>query len=87
MILTLEFVGAIGILVPFLLFQRGTWSPHSLPYLTFNVGGSAVLTAVAIVRDQYGFIIIQVVWTLVAAVGLARLLLARSPARSTRRSR
>lgn len=72
MILALEFVGAIGILVPFALFQRGRWSQHSYAYLALNLVGSGILTAVAIVEDQYGFLILQGVWTLIAALGIVR---------------
>lgn len=72
MVLVLELIGALGILVPFALFQAGTWSQHSYRYLAFNLVGAAILTAVAIVEVQYGFIVLQGVWTLVAALGILR---------------
>lgn len=72
MILALEFVGAVGILVPFALLQFGVWSQHAYAYLALNLTGSAILTAVAVLEDQYGFLILQAVWTLVAALGIAR---------------
>ena len=79
MTLALEFVGAIGILVPFALLQRRVWSPRDLAYLALNLVGSAILTAVAIVDGQYGFVLVQAAWTLVAAAGLGRRLAQRRP--------
>jgi hypothetical protein len=76
-ILALEFLGAVAILVPFALFQRGRWSQHALPYLALNLVGGAILTVVAIVNSQYGFVILQAVWTLVAAAGIVRVMHAR----------
>jgi hypothetical protein len=70
--LVLQFVGALGILLPFVLFQLGRMSQHAYPYLVCNVVGSAVLTVVAYLDGQWGFVIVQAVWTLAAAVGIAR---------------
>jgi hypothetical protein len=70
--LALQFVGAIGILVPLTLFQAGRLSQHAYSYLTMNLFGSAVLSVVAVIDSQWGFVILQVVWALVAAAGLAR---------------
>lgn len=76
--LALQFIGAIGILVPFALLQFGVWSQHSGRYLALNLVGSAILTAVAILEDQYGFVILQAVWTLVTAASILRLARARA---------
>lgn len=70
--LALQFVGAIGILVPFTLFQAGRLSPHAYAYLVLNLVGSAILTAVAYLDGQWGFVILQAVWTLAAAFGISR---------------
>lgn len=72
MTLVLEFAGALGILVPFALLQFGRMSQHALPYLVLNLVGSGVLTAVAVVQQQWGFVILQAVWALVAAWGIIR---------------
>lgn len=71
--IALEFAGALGILVPFALFQLGRTSQHSGLYLWLNLAGSSLLTAVALVRDQWGFLILQAVWTVVTAWSLVKL--------------
>lgn len=68
----LEFVGAVGILVPFALFQLGRISQHSLWYLLANAFGAVVLTGVAGLTSQWGFVILQGVWALAATVGIIR---------------
>lgn len=71
MILILEFTGAIVILVPFALVLANRLSSHAVPYLWMNLIGSVVLTYVAWVEHQWGFVLIQVVWAIVAAWGLS----------------
>ena len=73
MILALEFVGALGIVVPFALYQLGRTTQHSLLYLLLNLCGSCLLTVLAWLHHQWGFVILQGVWTLVTAWSLARL--------------
>jgi len=70
--LALQFVGAMGILVPFAMFQAGRMSQHGYAYLALNLLGSAILTAVAYLDGQWGFVILQAVWALVAAIGILR---------------
>ncbi|UIJ33757.1 hypothetical protein [Allobranchiibius sp. GilTou73] len=53
--LALQFIGAIGILLPFALLQIGRLSQHSYAYLALNLDGSAVLTTVAYLDGQWGF--------------------------------
>lgn len=65
-----EFVGALGILVPFALFQLGRMSQHGLIYLIANAFGATVLTVVAYLTDQWGFVILQGVWALAAFAGI-----------------
>ena len=79
MILALEFTGAILILVPFAMLQARRMSPHSTAYLWLNLIGSVVLAYVAWSERQWGFLLIQVVWALVAAWGLSPWRRARPP--------
>lgn len=67
-----EFVGSIGILVPFALFQLGRMSQHGLWYLITNAAGSVLLTIVAALTGQWGFVILQGVWALAACYGIIR---------------
>ena len=71
MILVLELIGAIVILVPFALLQIGRMTSHAPAYLWPNLIGSVVLTFVAFVEEQWGFVLVQVVWAVVAAWGLS----------------
>lgn len=70
--LALQFVGALGILVPFTLLQFRRTSAHSWLYLTLNAVGASILTWLAVVESQWGFVILQGVWALTALVGLLR---------------
>jgi hypothetical protein len=73
MIVALEFAGALGIVVPFALFQLGRTTQHSVLYLLLNLAGSTLLTVLAWLHRQWGFVVLQGVWTLVTAWSLARL--------------
>lgn len=68
----LQFVGALGILVPFVLLQFGVVGQHAWSYLALNLAGAGILTGVALVERQWGFVILQGVWALAAAWGLLR---------------
>lgn len=73
MTLLLEFAGAIIILIPFALSLVRRMSTRSAAYLWLNLVGSALLSWVAWVGSQWGFVLVQIVWALVAARGLLRL--------------
>lgn len=67
-----EFIGALGLLLPFTLLQFGRLTQHGLVYLLLNLVGSGILTVVAVVQHQWGFVILQAVWALVAAWSIIR---------------
>lgn len=75
----LQIAGAILILVSFAGAQRGTLSPHSLLYLVLNLVGSAILTVVAVIGRDPGFILLEGVWALVSLWGLIAVLRGRTP--------
>jgi hypothetical protein len=66
-----QIIGAILILAAFAANQRDWMSPHSRVYLTLNLIGAAVLTGVALDERDWGFFLLEAVWTLVSAWGLA----------------
>jgi acyl dehydratase len=70
--LSLQFVGALGILLPFALLQFRLTTTHSWLYLSGNFAGAAILTWLAFIEFQWGFVILQGVWTLAALVGIVR---------------
>ena len=75
----LEVGGAVLILAAFIAAQRGRLSPQSLPYLVLNLVGSAALAVLALLDDDWGFLLLEGVWALVSAWGLVRVLQGRTP--------
>lgn len=68
----LQLIGALLILVPFAAVQLGRTSPASIGYLTFNLVGSALLGALALIDSQWGFLLLETVWALVSGWGIVR---------------
>lgn len=77
--LALQFVGALGILGPFVMVQFHRTTAHSWMYLILNLAGSVVLTWLALVESQWGFVLLQGAWGLAALLGLVRRATRRSP--------
>ena len=74
MIQAVSVAGALLILLPFAGSQLGRLSTRSLLYQTMNLAGAASLTAVAVLERQYGFILLEGVWSIMSVVGLAKVL-------------
>ena len=68
--LVLEVAGAILILVAFALAQFRGLDRHGAFYLVLNLVGAALLTVSAATHRQWGFLLLQGVWALVALWGL-----------------
>jgi hypothetical protein len=73
-----QIIGAILVLVAFAANQRDWTSPHSRVYLVLNLVGAAILTVVAIEDRDWGFFLLESVWTVVSAWGLAEVLRGRT---------
>ncbi len=67
-----QIVGALLVLGAFALAQAGRWSPETPAYLVVNLVGAATLALSALVAAQWGFVLLNTTWALVAAVGLIR---------------
>lgn len=67
-------VGAVLILVPFAASQLGRLRTASLMYQVMNLSGAVLLTTIAVLERQYGFILLEGVWALMSLVGLRRVL-------------
>lgn len=72
MSLLLQFAGSLLILVTYLGLQAGWMQPTSRLYLALNVVASAALGVSAFAYAQWGFLVVEVVWTSVSAFGLWR---------------
>jgi hypothetical protein len=68
--LVLEVAGAILILVAFALAQFRSLDRHGSLYLVLNLVGAALLASSAAVHRQWGFLLLQTVWAIVALWGL-----------------
>lgn len=72
-------VFALGIVAAFAALQFGLANPHDSGYLVANLVCAGVLTAIAVTSGQYGFVISNGFWTVVAAVGLWRVARRKAP--------
>jgi hypothetical protein len=74
----LSLLGALLQLAVYALMQLGRLASASYPYQLANVSGSLLMTVVATVNREYGFILMEGVWCLTSAYGLIRLIRRRS---------
>ena len=74
MLQVISVFGSLAILAAFVANQRGWIFPSQLSYAAANFVGAAILTVVAIVDQQVGFILLQGTWTLVSLIGIVRIL-------------
>jgi hypothetical protein len=65
-----QVIGALAILVAFVAAQLRLFDVRSVAYLSLNFAGALVLGFVAWHERQYGFLLLEGVWTIVSAWGL-----------------
>ena len=63
----IQIVGALSVLLGFVLAQHRVWSTDAWGYLWVNLFGAGILAWVAFVDAQWGFFLLEGVWTLVTA--------------------
>jgi hypothetical protein len=68
----IQIAGAIAILVGFVLAQLQVVDVRSWSYLWLNAVGAGILSVAAWHERQWGFLLLEGVWTLVATIGLAQ---------------
>jgi hypothetical protein len=65
-----QIVGALLVLAAFALAQARALSPQARAYLILNVVGASVLAVDAYIERQWGFLLLEGVWAIIAAWGL-----------------
>jgi len=68
----LQVAGALMVRAAFVAVQLGVASTSSRPVLSLNLLGSAVLAVLALIGRQWGFLLLEGVWSAVSALSLAR---------------
>jgi hypothetical protein len=76
----LQIIGALLILAAFMAAQANRLSQHSITYLTLNLVGSVILAGLALHTENWGFLLLEAVWTIVSAYGLFQALRGAKPA-------
>ncbi len=74
MLQAISVLGALAILAAFAANQFGWIKPSQLSYALANFVGAGILTVVAVIDRQIGFILLQGAWTLVGLVGIVAIL-------------
>jgi hypothetical protein len=72
MFLLVQLVGSALVLVAFVAAQAGRLLPASRAYLWLNLIGSVGLAVSAVVEAQWGFLVLEGVWSAVSLDGLRR---------------
>lgn len=78
----ISLLGATMQLSVYALMQVGKLDASSYAYQLANVIGSFLMAIVATINHEYGFILMEAVWFLTSAYGLARLIQSRLGAAS-----
>jgi hypothetical protein len=74
----IQVVGALLILSAFTAVQMERMRPDSRLYLGLNLVGSLILAVLALLGSQWGFVLLEGVWAIVSAWGLAAVLRTRA---------
>lgn len=77
MIQVVSLFGAVMILTAYTANQFGWIKAMALPYAAVNAVGAGVLTVVAVAEAQWGFLLLEGVWTLVSVIAIVKLLRSR----------
>jgi hypothetical protein len=70
----IQVAGALLILAGFAAAQFGWLTVDSRTYLVLNLVGSVILTYLALVEEQWGFLLLETVWAAVSLWSLVRVM-------------
>lgn len=68
----IQIIGAILVLLGYVLSQTGRVDSRSRSYLLINLVGSALLAIVAALGQQWGFLILNGTWAVISVVNLVQ---------------
>src|SRR3954471_10904001 len=74
MIQVIALLGSLGVLAAYAGAQFGRLRATGLPYALLNLGGSGILAVVAVVEQQWGFLLLEGVWAIVSGWSTVRIL-------------
>lgn len=66
--------GSLAILAAYAAGQFKFLDPNSFRYVILNLVGSSILTAVAIIETQWGFLLLEGSWAIISLFSLIKLL-------------
>ena len=67
-----QILAALLVLAAFVLVQAGRLAPKAPGYLVLNAVGASALAVDALLHRQWGFLLLEGVWTAVSAWAFAR---------------
>lgn len=73
MVQAISILGALAILAAYAANQLRLIGPSNLSYTLLNLLGALVLAVIAVIESQWGFLLLEGVWTLVSRVALVKL--------------
>ena len=74
MVQIVSVVGSLLILLAYTANQTGRMTAEQASYSVINIAGAGILAVVAVLEEQWGFLLLEGVWTIVSVAALVRTL-------------